>query len=94
MTTNVLIQTQIDDAIQTEAATVLAAMGLTISDAIRLMLIKVAHDQKLPFELSAPSESDFTFDLEAMKYAVNQPRITVPKSALESDESFEKWLNE
>lgn len=55
MTTNVLIQTQIDDALQTEAATVLAAMGLTISDAIRLMLIKVAQDHKLPFDPFIPN---------------------------------------
>jgi DNA-damage-inducible protein J len=94
MTTDVLIQTQIDDAVQTKATAVLATMGLTISDAIRLMLIKVAQEQKLPFDLFTPTESDFTFDLDAMKYAVNQPRITVPKAALESDESFEKWLNE
>jgi DNA-damage-inducible protein J len=55
MTTNVLIQTQIDDAVQMEATTVLAAMGLTISDAIRLMLIKVAHDHKLPFDPFIPN---------------------------------------
>lgn len=55
MTTDVLIQTQIDDAVQTEAATVLAAMGLTISDAIRLMLIKVALDHKLPFDPFVPN---------------------------------------
>jgi DNA-damage-inducible protein J len=55
MTTNVLIQTQIDDAVKMEATMVLAAMGLTISDAIRLMLIKVAHDHKLPFDPFIPN---------------------------------------
>ena len=55
MTTNVLIQTQIDDAIKTEATTVLAPMGLTISDAIRLMLIKIAHEHKLPFDPLLPN---------------------------------------
>lgn len=55
MTTDVLIQTQIDDAVRKEATTVLAAMGLTISDAIRLMLIKVAHDHKLPFDPFIPN---------------------------------------
>jgi DNA-damage-inducible protein J len=34
---------------------VLATMGLTISDAIRLMLIKVAHDHKLPFDPFIPN---------------------------------------
>jgi DNA-damage-inducible protein J len=55
MTTNVLIQTQIDDEVKTEAATVLAAIGLTIPDAIRLMLIKVAHEHKLPFDPLLPN---------------------------------------
>jgi DNA-damage-inducible protein J len=55
MTTNILIQTQIDDAVKKEATTVLAAMGLTISDAIRLMLIKVAHDHRLPFDPFIPN---------------------------------------
>jgi DNA-damage-inducible protein J len=65
MTTEVLIQTHIDDAVQTEAATVLAAMGLTISDAIRLMLIKVAHDHKLPFDPFIPNAETITAMEEA-----------------------------
>ncbi|MDQ7089972.1 MAG: type II toxin-antitoxin system RelB/DinJ family antitoxin [Methylococcales bacterium] len=55
MTTNVLIQTQIDDTVKKEAATVLATMGLTIPDAIRLMLIKVAREHKLPFDPLLPN---------------------------------------
>lgn len=55
MTTNILIETQIDDAVKEEATSVLAAMGLTISDAIRLMLIKVASDHKLPFDSFIPN---------------------------------------
>jgi len=39
-------------------------------------------------------KTDFTYDLEAMNKALNSPSSIVPKSALESDESFEKWLNE
>jgi DNA-damage-inducible protein J len=65
MTTDVLIQTQIDDAVQTEAATVLAAMGLTISDAIRLMLIKVAQDHKLPFDPFTPNAETIAAMMEA-----------------------------
>lgn len=38
--------------------------------------------------------SDFTYDLEAMKQALDSPRRKVPKSALESDESFDRWLND
>jgi DNA-damage-inducible protein J len=55
MTTNALIETHVDSDVKDEAATVLATMGLTISDAIRLMLIKVAHDHKLPFDPFLPN---------------------------------------
>jgi DNA-damage-inducible protein J len=44
MASNALVQTRIDSTIKDEAAIVLAAMGLTVSDAVRLMLTRVAHD--------------------------------------------------
>lgn len=55
MTTNALVETHIDSNVKEEATRVLATMGLTISDAIRLMLIKVAQDHKLPFDEFIPN---------------------------------------
>jgi DNA-damage-inducible protein J len=55
MTTNALIEAHVDSNVKEEAARVLATMGLTISDAIRLMLIKVAQDHKLPFDEFIPN---------------------------------------
>jgi DNA-damage-inducible protein J len=55
MAANQLVQTRIDGAIKAEAATVLAAMGLTVSDAVRLMLTKVAKEHKLPFDPLVPN---------------------------------------
>lgn len=60
-----LVQTRIGGAIKEETAAVLAAMGLTISDAVRLLLTKVAHDKALPFELLIPNAAT----IEAMKEA-------------------------
>lgn len=40
-----------------------------------------------------PVVSGFTYDLNAMKQALSQTKIPVPKSALESEESFDDWLN-
>jgi DNA-damage-inducible protein J len=40
-----------------EAATVLATMGLTVSDAMRLLLTRVAHEKALPFEPLIPNEA-------------------------------------
>ena len=42
MAANQLIQTRIDATVKEEAAAVLAAIGLTVSDAVRLLLTKVA----------------------------------------------------
>jgi DNA-damage-inducible protein J len=55
MAANALVQTRINGVVKDQAATVLAAMGLTVSDAVRLMLTRVAHDKALPFEPLVPN---------------------------------------
>jgi DNA-damage-inducible protein J len=65
MAANALVQTRIDGTIKDEAAAVLAAMGLTVSDAVRLMLTRVAHEKALPFEPLVPN----AVTIEAMKEA-------------------------
>ena len=65
MPANSLVQTRIDSAIKEEAATVLQAIGLTVSDAVRLMLTRVAHDKALPFEPLIPNQAS----IAAMKEA-------------------------
>lgn len=46
---------RVNKHLKEEAATVLAAMGLTLSDAFRLLLTRVARDKALPFELLVPN---------------------------------------
>src|ERR1700712_5769666 len=65
MAANTIVQARIDGAIKDEAATVFAAMGLTIPEAVRLMLPRVAHDKALPFEPLVPNRET----IEAMKEA-------------------------
>jgi DNA-damage-inducible protein J len=55
MASNALVQTRINGTVKDEAAAVLATMGLTVSDAVRLMLTRVAHDKALPFEPLTPN---------------------------------------
>lgn len=55
MTANALIQTRIDGTVKQEAAAVLDDIGLTVSDAVRLLLTRVARDKALPFELLTPN---------------------------------------
>ena len=50
-----LIQAQIDDDINERASAVLATIGLTSSDAFRLMMVRIATEQKMPFEPLVPN---------------------------------------
>ena len=55
MAANALVQTRISSAVKEQASAVLATMGLTVSDAVRLLLTRVAHDKALPFEPLRPN---------------------------------------
>ncbi len=55
MTINALVQARIDDEVKREAAAVLRGMGLTVSDAVRLMLTRVAREKTLPFDVRTPN---------------------------------------
>ena len=55
MAANALVQTRINGAVKAEASAVLATMGLTVSDAVRLLLTRIAHDKALPFEPLRPN---------------------------------------
>ena len=44
------------EEVKNEAAAVLAAMGLTVSDAFRIMMTRIAREHALPFEPLVPSE--------------------------------------
>ena len=54
MTENAVVRARIDQRIKDEAAAVLGAMGLTVSDAFRLLLVRIAKEKALPFEPLVP----------------------------------------
>ncbi len=70
---NHLVQARIDKEIKEEAATVLAAMGLTVSDAVRLLLTRVAKEQALPFAPLVPNAETIAAMKESR--AGNLPRF-------------------
>ena len=55
MTDNSVVRARIDEHIKAEAAAVLATMGLTVSDAFRMMMVRIAREKALPFEPLGPS---------------------------------------
>jgi DNA-damage-inducible protein J len=55
MAENSVVRARIDEKLKSEASAVLAAMGLTVSDAFRMMLVRVAREKALPFEPLVPN---------------------------------------
>jgi DNA-damage-inducible protein J len=49
------VRARIDAATKARAAEALDAMGLSISDAIRLLMLRIADERRLPFEVKAPN---------------------------------------
>jgi DNA-damage-inducible protein J len=65
MTVNAVVRARISGDIKEEATAVLAAMGLTPSDAFRILMTKIAKEKALPFDPFVPNEKT----IAAMKEA-------------------------
>ena len=65
MTANAVVRARIDGHIKEDATVVLATMGLTVSDAFRMMLTRISREKALPFEPLAPNDAT----IKAMKEA-------------------------
>ena len=60
-----VVRARIDEKTKEDASAVLSAIGLTVSDAFRLMMVRIATERRLPFEPLAPNDET----IEAMKAA-------------------------
>ena len=67
MAANAVVRARINGDIQEEATAVLAAMGLTPSDAFRILMTRVAREKALPFEPLVPNEETIAAMKEARK---------------------------
>lgn len=56
MAATAFVRARIDETLKNEAAAVLAEMGLTVSDVVRIVLTRVAKDKALPFEMRIPNK--------------------------------------
>ena len=54
-TADTYVRARIDTDTKDRAADALDAMGLSISDAIRLLMLRIADERRLPFEVKAPN---------------------------------------
>jgi len=67
MSANTVVRARIDEHIKEEASVVLAAMGLTVSDAFRILLTRVAREKALPFEPLVPNATTIEAIREARR---------------------------
>jgi DNA-damage-inducible protein J len=65
MATNTTVRARIDGQLKEEAEAVLASIGLSVSDAFRLMMVRIAKEKALPFAPLVPNEET----IAAMKAA-------------------------
>lgn len=54
-TADTYVRARIDTQTKDRATEALGAMGLSISDAIRLLMLRVADERRLPFEVKVPN---------------------------------------
>ena len=78
MSANSVVRARIDERVKNEASDVLRAMGLTVSDAFRLMMVRIAADKALPFEPLTPNAQT----IAAMK-AARRGELTAVNSSKE-----------
>ena len=72
MPANSVVRARIDEHVKAEAEVVLASIGLTVSDAFRMMMIRIANEKTLPFEPFIPNDKT----IAAMKAARKGKLIT------------------
>jgi DNA-damage-inducible protein J len=75
MAANTVVRARIDERVKKEAEAVLASIGLTVSDAFRLMMVRIAKERALPFQPFIPNDET----IEAMKAARRGELTTVDR---------------
>ena len=80
MTEDAIVRARIDERIKAEASAVLGAMGLTVSDAFRVMMTRIAAEKALPFEPLVPNAKTIQAMREARKGGL--PRFETVEAVL------------
>jgi DNA-damage-inducible protein J len=55
MISDTYVRARIDNVTKARASEALEAMGLSISDAIRLLMLRIAEEKRMPFDLRVPN---------------------------------------
>jgi DNA-damage-inducible protein J len=83
MAANALVQTRIDPEIRDRASKVLERSGLTVSDAVRILLTRTANEGSLPIELLTPADEYDAWFRAKVQEALDDPRPGIPGDVVE-----------
>ena len=84
MPTNSLVQTRIDPGVKKRAAAVLQELGITVSDAVRILLTRTAKEGALPFELTHNAAAHDVWFRAKVHEALNDARPAIPHKKVEA----------
>jgi DNA-damage-inducible protein J len=84
MAAKALVQTRIDADVRDRASAVLEGMGLTVSDAVRILLTRTANEGALPLELVTDSEAHDAWFRAKVQEALQDTRPDVPDEQAEA----------
>ena len=73
MAHSTMLHVRVDEEVKTQASEALASMGLSVSDAVRILLKRVVNDQAFPLELKVPNAQTRAAMKEA-RAMVKKPR--------------------
>jgi DNA-damage-inducible protein J len=86
MTANTVVRASIDAHTKEEASAVLAAMGLTVSDAFRMLLTRVAREKALPFDPLIPNDKTIAAMKAARKGDLETVTLDELQAVLDADD--------
>ena len=78
MTASSMFHVRLDDRFEERGNAVLAAMGLSAADAVRLLYHRLIADQAFPLELKVPNATTRAAMAEAEEIAAECKRVSPP----------------
>ena len=84
MASTVPVQTRVDAGIKKRAAIVLDKMGLTVSDAVRILLTRIANEGALPAGLTTDAAAHDAWFRAKVQEALDDTRPAIPHAEVEA----------
>lgn len=84
MPANALVQTRIDPAVKERATEVLQELGITVSEAVRILLTRTANEGALPFELTADAAAHDAWFRAKVQEALDDSRPAIQHKKVEA----------